>query len=891
MRISKQQILTQISEEDIYRHYCNDFDINNLRKNVTSVFKKDESTPSLNFYKQKGTSRLLYKCHSTGYTGDCYQFVADLKGLDNRNQFDLVLEQIATDMRLNMPTYYESKDKDWQAKYYEKFTKAGAEFWTSYGVHSGILLKYRVRQLKELIYDNRKTGKKAKFHFEKEKHLAYEFDIDGRKKLYIPKQSGIDKYFIKNQTKDDIFGLRQLPSFKSTYILICEGEKDVLVASANGIPAVCFQSSNTLPTKSQIRELLKRCAYLIVCYDNDEAGRKGADKLCDTFELVRYELGDNYNDIAEYLPRADAYDFKDLLFQSITAWRKEKNIEIWEADNCYWKMDRKGNQIQVSNFIVQLDAMIMGRDHPERLLRLVSNQYHTSTLSAPVKVFSSEQSFSNFCECQKGNFLFHGTKGDLQEIKRKVFHLSDYLEEATTYGWNSERNLFIMQNGVIQNGRFYQPDKNGIWKDLYIRTASENYEIVSNEINLEYKSGKSIDGKKLDLKDFINMVVDSFGQHVAITSLAYLFSTVVFDFIIKKFRAFPMLNIEGQRGTGKGSLIKMIMMFYTTKVQEVSLQNTTRNFITRRMEHQRNVPVWFDEFTNGLNESIIQTLKNFYDLIGRSKAQYTSGNETSTSKILSPAIITGEEAPKHNEALFSRLIVLTLPPLEKSLERTNNFLKRMMDLENGISHILAEIYDFREVIIAEYEETYNELMTLFYRGLTDMDVQADTRIIKNYASIFTPMIIMADHNIIDLEKEKIATRALVVMADHQRSQVVYDEVNIFLENIMQMNELSLSHPCVIREDHDYHIDHNNNFFIRKGVFQKWGKYYRELTGRVGKDPTAIETYILHKNYSTGRKKKYFYVGDTKKQCRCLSFDIDLMPDFFKDYFKKHQDDF
>ncbi|MCG8340475.1 MAG: toprim domain-containing protein [Cytophagales bacterium] len=133
--------------------------------------------------------------------------------------------------------------------------------------------------------------------------------LNGRIKTYVPQIpegfnnssfKGQKKVFgYKNQKKSDVFGLTQLPS-KLDYILFTAGEKDCLAANARGFHSISLQSENQLPEVSLLKDLAPRTKGLVCCYDNDEAGRKAAQKLEDKFGLVSITLPEGVKDIADY---------------------------------------------------------------------------------------------------------------------------------------------------------------------------------------------------------------------------------------------------------------------------------------------------------------------------------------------------------------------------------------------------------------------------------------------------------------------------------------------------------------------------------------------------------------------------------------------------------------
>jgi len=99
-------------------------------------------------------------------------------------------------------------------------------------------------------------------------------------------------------------------------LLICEGEKDVVSAACYGFPAITFTSgANGIPKDLSMLEDYNNIA---ICYDGDESGRKGANKLANALyhadrNIKIVDLGDNM-DITDYFVAGNnAVDFYALL--------------------------------------------------------------------------------------------------------------------------------------------------------------------------------------------------------------------------------------------------------------------------------------------------------------------------------------------------------------------------------------------------------------------------------------------------------------------------------------------------------------------------------------------------------------------------------------------------
>jgi len=92
----------------------------------------------------------------------------------------------------------------------------------------------------------------------------------------------------------------------TTYLL--EGEKDVMMARELGLNAITLTGgANSVPNDMTLESF--QGMEVVVCYDNDEAGRKGMQNIAKT--LKRYAKSVKYIDIAEFVKeeKEDFYDY------------------------------------------------------------------------------------------------------------------------------------------------------------------------------------------------------------------------------------------------------------------------------------------------------------------------------------------------------------------------------------------------------------------------------------------------------------------------------------------------------------------------------------------------------------------------------------------------------
>lgn len=102
--------------------------------------------------------------------------------------------------------------------------------------------------------------------------------------------------------------VKDLP--KNTEIYVMEGEKDTLLARHMGLEAICFTGgAGTVP--NEFMEPFIKDRNFIICYDNDDAGRLGTQKMANAL-LDKGALEVKSVDIGELVPE-DKGDFADFI--------------------------------------------------------------------------------------------------------------------------------------------------------------------------------------------------------------------------------------------------------------------------------------------------------------------------------------------------------------------------------------------------------------------------------------------------------------------------------------------------------------------------------------------------------------------------------------------------
>jgi DNA primase len=345
--LNKDKILSHTNCNDIYITFLGIAEF--PTKNISSPFSTDKK-PSFKVY-PNGT----FKCYCTGKQGDVWQFVAYLLNLDNKKDFKEVLKTIAIVMNIQLQDDYNSishiqpsmkatsslplDPNIWNCKTtncntsheqirkktppkklnVEKrgFTLLDLQYWQNFGVEESLLKKYNCNSISSYYW----TGTNP--IFTKKEALAFVWELEDNHKLYIPNQPNmkIEKKILPPFSKG-IFGLEQLGIQKKENIIICEGEKDVLVASSRGFDAVTFGSSSINVKKEQIELLQNNCNNIFVCFDSDIAGINGMNNFLKFHQhIIAINLPVNNNikgyDITDYFQEYSKQDFEILMDLSL----------------------------------------------------------------------------------------------------------------------------------------------------------------------------------------------------------------------------------------------------------------------------------------------------------------------------------------------------------------------------------------------------------------------------------------------------------------------------------------------------------------------------------------------------------------------------------------------
>lgn len=241
----------------IFKYYLGlekDFDGRSIR--VRSYFNDQDKTPSMFIYLCKTRNEILFKCYSSGKSGDAIQLVQELFKLSYFKACEKInadyFEFCKTGKYIEVEMIANSTLR-WSVIAFEKrnWCKHDAEFWLQYNIGSSLLEKYNVVPFKSytIAQVNHETGEIFN-QIENSNNYSYGyFAGDELHKVYNPKNKRT-KFFL--QKSDYMQGTDQLENHDT--LVIASSLKDVMAIKSLGLTVDCIapNSENSKITSAQI---------------------------------------------------------------------------------------------------------------------------------------------------------------------------------------------------------------------------------------------------------------------------------------------------------------------------------------------------------------------------------------------------------------------------------------------------------------------------------------------------------------------------------------------------------------------------------------------------------------------------------------------------------------
>lgn len=444
---------------------------------------------------------------------------------------------------------------------------------------------------------------------------------------------------------------------------------------------------------------------------------------------------------------------------------------FYEQHNSYWQ-----NEKQWSNFKMKPLYHILGINDSRRLYEITNVDGVQRTIELTAEELVSLPKFMVKVE-SVGNFLWYAKSEELMKLKKYLYDITGTALRITQYGWQS-KGFWAFGNGCILENEWIPADEMGIvhlheedstMDNYYLEGASNIYAEEKSYFGFErqfiYPEGHS----SITMGKLCNMMQEVFGDNAKV-AVCYLLSSLFRDLITSYTTNFPILNLFGPKGSGKSELGITLSRFFTIGEKPINLRNATFISLSQTLSQAANSIVHLDEYKNSLDMRIIEIIKGVYDGVGRMRMDMDMGKKIEKTPVECGVVLSGQEMPTLDIAMFSRMIFLTNDTTVHDREAKDKF-NRLCDVRKmGLQHLTRQILSHRKLFENSFYDTYNEVTNEIYDQIENL--QIEDRLWRNW--------------VILLSSYKILYKVLGIPWDYEELK------NIFIEGIKRQNSEVIS---------------------------------------------------------------------------------------------------
>lgn len=507
--------------------------------------------------------------------------------------------------------------------------------------------------------------------------------------------------------------------------------------------------------------------------------------------------------------------------------RKKDYDCIQNTKSGIWVQGKEGFY-QVSSFGLKILYRIQSPYGEISWLLAVQTVAGDTMISITNKEFSSAAAFHEVLLSH--GFVFRGEKAALNAIKEALVPEADQAEAVASLGHHAGSGLFFWCNGATTDaGAFLPPDEFGM-----IRHEGKSYFLPFSQ-DAEGKNYKTLARisyaeSKATLAAWAQAVAAAHGKK-ALLPVCFRIAAYFRDLAFQQAHFFPLLYLRGVPGAGKSTCARSMTATDGRPQEDLNLKspNTVKS-IPRRLEQISNSIVWFDEYTNELNDGVIGALQAVYDGGGYQRAVNGFSNLTNSIDVKSAVILTSNYTPS-TEFMRQRCIFVSYSDTKRGEAQTAAYNKLVGEELGNLSSVAADILSRRKLVAHEWKATHKALYHYFTKSLPHVE----HRICNNVAVILTPARILEKHKLLDLKQIFGLSKSL-----HETGKeccLKQQEILSGKSDLAQFFEIMAfsAEKNLLKEGEDYIYSNDGKLFSMRmpRVYPVYLQQFRALYNRVG----------------------------------------------------------
>lgn len=574
---------------------------------------------------------------------------------------------------------------------------------------------------------------------------------------------------------------------------------------------------------------------------------------------------------------------------------------IYERENKYFVTFDSSNGVgfSVTNFVIKPIIFIEGAKESIRLVEITNERGIARILDINSRNFVELGPFKQTIEA-RGNYRFEGKPEHFGKVKAKVYDEMRTAFPIYTLGLHRE-GFFTFANGIVSENKFSPVDEYGLVSHgdtrYYLPAFSKIRDhIKSDDVDNDYQDEQYYlytEGQPpITFRDWTELMVQVYGSN-AIIGILYLCSCFIREKIFERLdNMFPHLNFFGLPGSGKNQLAASLTAVFGRYRPPVHIVNATDAAFFRRIAQFRNGLAWYDEYSNNADHKRVEALKQFADGTGRSRASIDNPNRTNSSQVNAGCIVSGQQQPTADIALFTRCISLNFAVTEYDLQAKERHARlKKVEQEGRLTAFAAQLHSLRpgmcDQFALEFDNTYTRFLALI-QGNQVMD-----RIIRSYTAVLTTYRLLKDNlafAFTEAEVEAVMVKSILTQKEsvYQENEVsiwwrmvefflangeIEHDADIIVEEVAD-ESFDLDWRGTTRETKDYRPARRLVYLYLARVHPLYLERHQRQRNVKGLDVEALKYYLKASGAWEGFKRAKKFQSATKA---CLVFDAAKLP--------------
>jgi len=582
---------------------------------------------------------------------------------------------------------------------------------------------------------------------------------------------------------------------------------------------------------------------------------------------------------------------------------------LYSDKNCYFaSTDPNGGLgLQISNFVVRPKLLVIGSEHSDRLVEISNTHGRSYTIVLPSEALTGLNDFKKATE-RFGNFRYFGKPEFYERIKAVVYGQCTDCFPLTVMGWHKE-GFYVWGNGISINGKFHMVDEIGVvehdgtkyWLPAFSNVNATLRGDESEDYEFEKKFRFYGEPPCIDIPSWIQLTKEVHGWN-GIAGAMFYAAALFRDIIFNKLSFFPHLNLFGPPGAGKSFMAHSMMAMFGREIDHdpFNLASGTPVAFKRKLAQGSNILIWGDEYSNQVDHRRIEMLKGAYDGAGHERGVADGGgHRTKTTKVKSAMIISGQQQPTQDVALFKRVVSLNYNSQSNSLEK-QLAARRLKDIEKTgqLTQITQHLLTYRDQVLETYSEIFEEFSAKVFKSLAEDGMQLEDRIVKNHI-VLVAMAYTLQRSGLQLGFNPGELFRFLVDNMITQSEAIYneDEVSVFwriVEFLLSNREIEhftdLLVENKVQETFNSETDRDSRrdtpavkkfitptklIYIRFAkIHGKYQERHQRQRNKLGLDLGALQYYLKNSSAYLGYKRAKKFGNNTYS---CYVFDASLLP--------------